>query len=65
MFGIMQASVAQPDLIVYLQSSTDRLMRLIERRGRSYEQDMDRDYINSLQLLTALALIVLGLFAAG
>ncbi|NNE71870.1 MAG: 2-amino-4-hydroxy-6-hydroxymethyldihydropteridine diphosphokinase [Rhodothermales bacterium] len=48
MFGIMQASVPQPDLIVYLQSSTDRLMRLIARRGRSYEQDMDRDYIHSL-----------------
>lgn len=48
MFGIMQASVPQPDLIVYLQSSTDRLMRMIQRRGRSYEQDMDRDYIDSL-----------------
>jgi deoxyguanosine kinase len=48
MFGIMQASVPQPDLIVYLQSSTDRLMRMIARRGRSYEQDMDRDYIDGL-----------------
>jgi 2-amino-4-hydroxy-6-hydroxymethyldihydropteridine diphosphokinase len=48
MFGIMQASVPKPDLIVYLQSSTDRLMRMIARRGRSYEQDMDRDYIDSL-----------------
>ncbi len=48
MFGIMQASVPQPDLIVYLQASTDRLMRMITRRGRSYEQDMDRDYIDSL-----------------
>jgi 2-amino-4-hydroxy-6-hydroxymethyldihydropteridine diphosphokinase len=48
MFGIMQATVPQPDLIVYLQASTDRLMRMIARRGRSYEQDMDREYIDSL-----------------
>ncbi|MFT5142829.1 MAG: deoxyguanosine kinase [Rhodothermales bacterium] len=48
MFGIMQATVPQPDLIVYLQASTERLMRMIARRGRSYEQDMDREYIDSL-----------------
>ncbi|MBO6575516.1 MAG: 2-amino-4-hydroxy-6-hydroxymethyldihydropteridine diphosphokinase [Rhodothermales bacterium] len=48
MFGIMQASIPKPDLVVYLQASTDRLMRMIARRGRSYERDMDRAYIDSL-----------------
>jgi 2-amino-4-hydroxy-6-hydroxymethyldihydropteridine diphosphokinase len=48
MFGIMAASVPKPDLVVYLQASTDRLMRLIADRGRPYEQDMDRSYIDSL-----------------
>ena len=48
MFGIMQSSVPRPDLVVYLQASTDRLMRMIARRGRPYERDMDRDYIDSL-----------------
>jgi len=48
MFGIMKASVPKPDLIVYLQASTDRLMRLIQLRDRPYEREMDRSYIDSL-----------------
>jgi 2-amino-4-hydroxy-6-hydroxymethyldihydropteridine diphosphokinase len=50
MFGIMHASIPKPDLIVYLQASTDRLMRLIRSRDRSYERDMDRSYIDALNL---------------
>jgi len=48
MFGIMQPTTPVPDLIVYLQASTDRLMENIGRRGRSYEKEMDRNYIESL-----------------
>ncbi len=48
MFGIMQPTTPVPDLIVYLQASTDRLMENISERGRDYEKDMDREYIDSL-----------------
>ena len=48
MFGIMQPTTPKPDLIVYLQASTDRLMENIHRRGRTYEKSMDRTYIESL-----------------
>jgi deoxyadenosine/deoxycytidine kinase len=48
MFSIMQPTVPRPDLIVYLQSTTDRLMENIGRRGRPYEADMDPEYIESL-----------------
>jgi deoxyguanosine kinase len=44
-FTLMEPATATPDLIVYLRSSVDRLMHNIERRGRSYERDMQRQYI--------------------
>lgn len=48
MFGIMQPSVPVPDLIVYLQSTTDRLMDQIRKRGRTFERNMDPAYIEAL-----------------
>ncbi len=48
MFSIMQPTVPRPDMIVYLQVSTDRLMHNIAERGRSYETNMERDYIDAL-----------------
>lgn len=44
----LEGRVPVPDLVVYLQASTDVLMSRIERRGRSYERDMPRSYIESL-----------------
>jgi len=37
-----------PELIVYLQASTDVLMQRIARRDRTYERQMERDYIDTL-----------------
>ncbi len=48
LYSLMQATIPVPDLVVYLQSTTDRLLQNIEQRGRPYEQDMDRDYIHTL-----------------
>lgn len=39
-----------PDLIVYLRASTDVLMQRIAYRDRSYERNMERDYIHELNL---------------
>ena len=40
--------IITPDLIVYLRASTDLLMARITQRDRSYERNMERDYIAQL-----------------
>ena len=44
----LEKDMPKPDLVVYLQASTDRLMANIKKRGRSYEKSINRDYIDSL-----------------
>ena len=44
----LEMDVIKPDIVVYLQASTDTLMDRIMRRDRSFERDMDRDYIERL-----------------
>lgn len=39
-----------PDLVVYLRASTDRLMQRIASRDRSYERNMERAYIDELNV---------------
>jgi deoxyadenosine/deoxycytidine kinase len=48
LFGLMEPNTPTPDLIVYLQSTPERLMQNIARRGRPYEEDMDPGYIEAL-----------------
>jgi len=40
--------IPKPDLLVYLQASTDTLMKRIAFRDRSYERQMERAYIDEL-----------------
>lgn len=40
--------IQKPDLLVYLQASTDTLMQRIAFRDRSYERQMERSYIDQL-----------------
>jgi deoxyguanosine kinase len=40
--------VTPPDLIVYLAAETDVLMKRIALRDRSYERNMEREYIDEL-----------------
>lgn len=44
----LQKNIVYPDLVIFLQSDTDRLMYNIELRGREFEKDMDRNYIEEL-----------------
>ena len=46
--GWLELEVTRPDVVVYLQASTETLMERIARRGRPFERDMDRTYIASL-----------------
>lgn len=48
MYTLMQPTTPVPDLIIYLQSSTARLMQNIRKRARSYEVNMQESYIESL-----------------
>jgi len=48
LYGLMQPNTAVPDLVVYLQSSTERLMANIRKRARSYETGMEESYISAL-----------------
>jgi deoxyadenosine/deoxycytidine kinase len=40
--------IPKPDLIVYLRADTDVLMQRIASRDRSYERNMEREYIDLL-----------------
>jgi len=40
--------IVMPDLLVYLQATTDTLMQRIAMRDRSYERNMERGYIEEL-----------------
>ena len=44
----LEREVPTPDLVVYLQAGVDRLMQHIRVRNRSYERNMDRQYIKQL-----------------
>jgi deoxyadenosine/deoxycytidine kinase len=45
---ILEKNVASPDMVIFLQSDTDRLMQNIKLRGREYEKLIDWKYIDSL-----------------
>ena len=42
--------IQKPDLIVYLRAETDTAMHRIALRDRSYERNMEREYIEGLNL---------------
>ncbi len=44
----MTIDAPRPDLVIYLQASTDVLISRIENRGISYEKGMGRDYLERL-----------------
>ena len=47
-YGIMTGISAKPDLVIYLQSTVDRLLKNIEQRGRDYEKHITPDYLQEL-----------------
>lgn len=48
LLSTIEKSIPQPDLVVYLQSSVERLMMNIKARGREIEKNMSEDYIREL-----------------
>lgn len=46
--NILEQNVTNPDMVIFLQSDTDRLMNNIDLRGREYEKKIDWKYIDAL-----------------
>ncbi|RXT06451.1 deoxynucleoside kinase [Ammoniphilus sp. CFH 90114] len=47
-YQILTSDLPQPNLIIYLHASVDTLLRRISQRGRSFEQDIDPQYLIAL-----------------
>ncbi len=47
-FPLLSRSLRKPDLVVFLQSSVDRLMYNIKKRSRKIERNLTRSYIEEL-----------------
>lgn len=46
--SLLEQDVPRPDLVLYLQSSTERLMANIRQRNRDYEKPLEVDYLREL-----------------
>lgn len=49
LFHIINTSIPKPDLLVYLYVNIDRLQNNIRMRGRSYEQNIENEYLEKIQ----------------
>ncbi|HEY4219839.1 MAG TPA: deoxynucleoside kinase [Myxococcota bacterium] len=47
-FRALQSKVRAPDLVIYLHAPMDLVLERIARRGRSFERDIDRGYLEDL-----------------
>lgn len=47
-FRALSQRIRQPDLVIYLHAPMDVILERIARRGRSFEKDIDRGYLESL-----------------
>ncbi|MEO8234434.1 MAG: 2-amino-4-hydroxy-6-hydroxymethyldihydropteridine diphosphokinase [Flavobacterium sp.] len=48
LFDIIYKEMQKPDLYLYLYQNTDRLLQNIKKRGRSYEQEIEADYLEKI-----------------
>ena len=46
--SILEKNMVFPDLIIFLQSDTERLMKNIQKRGRAYETNINWTYLDAL-----------------
>jgi deoxyadenosine/deoxycytidine kinase len=49
LFNIINAQLPQPELIIYLHNTIPNLLYNIAIRGRSYEQNIQAEYLEKLQ----------------
>ena len=49
LYELMQLSLPQPQLYLYLQQNPERLLENIKQRGRPYEQNIEADYLRKVE----------------
>ncbi len=47
-YKLLDADILKPDLVVFLQTSTEILIKRIGQRGKAFEMDIDSDYIDAV-----------------
>lgn len=47
-FNLIGPKTPKPDLVIFLQASTEVLLERVSKRGREYEAFMDPDYLDSV-----------------
>ncbi|RRA95693.1 2-amino-4-hydroxy-6-hydroxymethyldihydropteridine diphosphokinase [Paenimyroides viscosum] len=47
-FDVMNKEITKPDLYVYLYQNTEILLKNIKKRGRSYEENIQANYLNNI-----------------
>jgi len=50
-YELVKNDIPKPDLVVYLQAQVDVLLGRIRQRGRSFEANIEPEYLNSLSNL--------------
>ena len=48
MYGLLMEPLPKPDIVVYLQATTETLKRRIKSRNRTYEKDISDPYVEEL-----------------
>lgn len=48
-FNMIEPTIPQPDVLVYLYLDVEKLQRNIRKRGRPYEQDITDEYLEKIQ----------------
>ena len=47
-YNLISSKAPKPDLVIFLQASTEVLLERVSKRGREYESFMDPDYLDSV-----------------
>jgi deoxyadenosine/deoxycytidine kinase len=47
-YSLLEQDVPKPDLVIYLQASTEALMERIRKRDREYERKVSQEYIGGI-----------------
>ena len=48
LYSVLSEDLPQPDLVIYLQATTDVLLKRIRLRNRDYERHMAREYLETV-----------------
>jgi deoxyadenosine/deoxycytidine kinase len=47
-YKMLETKIVRPDLVIFLQADTETILRRIKQRGRPFEKDVSRDYIEAV-----------------